>query len=117
MAILVESLKCTGCAACELICSANRVGAMNFLSSSIIMYRAEEKKNYFGPILKTQRTLILGRPEGIEVLALGQTVSGASASAKPIVLREGCDECKGLDGPLCVRVCVPGALSVGEEVK
>ncbi len=113
MALVIDSLKCTGCAACELVCSANRDGAMNLLSSSIILYRAEEKKNYFGPIIKSSKSLVLGRPEGVEVIPLGQQVDGASASAKPIALREACDECKGLDSPLCVRVCAARALRVG----
>ncbi len=112
MPFAVEPLKCNGCSLCEVACSYHRDEAFSLLSSSIMVYRAEEKKNYFGLIIKFEDTLLLGRPEGAEEVGMAEMQSqGGGASAKPIMIREACDGCEDLDGPLCVAYCPTGALS------
>lgn len=75
--------------------------------SSIMLYR-EERKNYYGVMLKREQDVLLGRPEGVEVMRSG---SGGSASGKPILMRRPCDLCKGLEQALCVEICPTMALS------
>lgn len=116
MNISIEPLKCTGCSLCEMACSYHRDEAFSLLSSSIMVYRAEEKKNYFGLILKLDDTLLLGRPEGAEEVSMAEMQSqGGGSSAKPIMIREACDGCADFDAPLCISYCPTGALSGKEE--
>ncbi len=116
MNISIEPLKCNGCSLCEMACSYHRDEAFSLLSSSIMLYRAEEKKNYFGLILKLEDTLLLGRPERVEEKKVADLYSegGGGSSAKPIMIRESCDKCEGLDEPLCVAFCPTGALIAKE---
>jgi Fe-S-cluster-containing hydrogenase component 2 len=74
----------------------------------------EEKKNYYGIILKKEKSLMLGRPEGNEVVLPGQQIKGASASSKPILLRVACNLCEGEEEPLCVRSCPQDVFTVAE---
>ncbi len=118
MSVSMEHLKCIACMACEMACGYHRDEGFAFLSSSIQVYRAKEKKDYFGLILKGDEDLILGRPEGVEVKKIGavddeSSSSQEDASAKPMLLREGCDICDGVDmGPMCINFCPTGALSL-----
>ena len=117
MKLNIEPLRCTGCGNCELACGYHRDVALNRLSSSIVTYRNREKKNYFGLILKTDEYLVLARPEGVEMMRIGAPEEGqeADSSAKPILLREACDLCVGVeDGPLCIKFCPQTVLSLAE---
>ncbi len=119
MAVSIEPLKCNGCCLCEMACSYHRDEAFSLLSSSIMVYRAEEKKNYFGLILKLEDTLLLGRPEGVEEIGISDLqaqAGGGGSSAKPIMIRESCDGCRGRDVPLCAAYCPTGALT-GKEAE
>ncbi len=113
MRVKVKPLECTGCALCELACGYHWDEAFSLISSSIMLYRAEEKKGYMGIIVKTGQDLFLGKPEGAEAVKLGELQkSGAGgASAKPILIREACDLCEsaGLE-PQCVAICPQNAL-------
>jgi len=103
MAIEFEAMDCIGCGVCEMACSFMRDSTFGFLSSSLMLYRGEEKKHYFGLMLKTENSLVLARPEGNETQKLGESTGGSSdASAKPALLREGCMDC---DDPPCAKVC------------
>ncbi len=75
--------------------------------SSIMLYR-EERKNYYGVMVKRAHDVILGRPEGLEVMQPG---SGGGASGKPILMRKPCDLCEGLNEALCAAICPTTALS------
>jgi Fe-S-cluster-containing dehydrogenase component len=112
MAIRIDPMKCTACALCEEACSYYHDEAFSLLSSSIMLYRSEEKKNYLGLILKLEDSLVLGKAEGVEQAKIGELASkgGGGASAKPILIREACDGCSGLEAPWCVRFCPTGAL-------
>ncbi len=112
MALKIEPSKCIECGACELACGYHWDRAFSPITSSIMTYRTREKKNYFGLILKEEENLVLGRPEGVEVQRIGAVEEGveADASAKPIMLREGCDMCDGFDNLLCVQYCPTGAM-------
>ncbi len=123
MSVNVDALKCIGCMACEMVCGYHRDDAFALLSSSILLYRAREKKDYFGLVLKAEDTLVIARPEGLEVKRIGvaeqESDSGpkkeADASAKPMLLREACDLCDGMKyGPMCVKICPVDAISVAE---
>ncbi len=110
MGIRIDPLKCTGCMACELACSYHRDDAFAFLSACIVVYRAKEKKDYFGIIVKEEENLVIARPEGVEVRGIGAVDEAsegqADASAKPMLLREACDLCEDMDGgPMCIAVC------------
>ncbi len=110
MGVRIDPLKCTGCMACELACSYHRDDAFAFLSACIVVYRAKEKKDYFGVIVKEEDSLVIARPEGLEVKGIGavddEPEGEADASAKPMLLREACDLCEDIDeGPMCVSVC------------
>lgn len=108
MALQVEPQKCINCGACELSCSFYRDEVFTTMSASIMMYR-EEKRNYFGFMVKEEDGMIEGRPEGVSVVKDGETSdSDAGASAKPILMREPCDKCK---DALCVRFCPTGCLT------
>ena len=111
MDIVMEPLKCSGCGACELACSFYRDEVFSTMRSSTMIHR-EEKKNYFGVMLKRDDDLVLGRPEGVEIMGPGES-SGDAASSKPILLREPCDVCEG--DPLCVKFCPTGSLKAGGE--
>ncbi len=114
MRVKVKPLDCTGCALCELACGYHWDEAFSLLSSSVMLHRAEEKKNYMGIIVKTDEDLFIGRPEGAEAVKLGDLQKGGrggGASAKPILIREACDLCEsaGVE-PLCVAACPHDAL-------
>ncbi len=118
MRIKVKPLECTGCALCELACSFAKDEAFSLISSSVMLHRADEKKDYLGVIVKTDEDLFIGRPEGTAVAKLGELQKqsgGGGASAKPILIREACDLCEaaGLE-PQCVAVCPRGALYIEE---
>lgn len=113
MGLKFNSLRCTACMACELACDFHRDDAFATLASSIVTYRNREKKNYFGLMFKEHENLILARPEGLEIQRIGIVDENvvADPAAKPILLREACDLCEGLDdGPLCVRFCPQDAI-------
>lgn len=115
MRVKVKPLECTGCALCELACGYHSDEAFSLISSSVMLYRAEEKKNYMGVIVKTGEDLFIGRPEGAEAVKIGELSKGGGggASAKPILIREACDLCESAGGePLCVAACPHGALYV-----
>ena len=99
----IVSLKCTGCGACELACSFYRDEVFSTIRSSVMMHR-EEKKNYFGIMVKVVDDLLLGRPEGVEFDS-ESTASNEQegASGKPILMREECDLCEGK--VYCVKLC------------
>ena len=112
MGLAIEPLKCIECGACELACGFHWDDAFSPVTSSIMVYRSREKKNYFGFILKEAENLVLGRPEGVQIQRIGAVEEGqeTDSSAKPIMLREACDLCANYDGPLCVKYCPTGAL-------
>ena len=112
MELKIEPLKCIQCGACEMACGYHWDGAFSPVTSSIIVYRTREKKNYFGLMLKEDEDLVLGRPEGIERQRIGSVQEGveADSSAKPIMLRQACDLCEEYGTPLCVKYCPTGAL-------
>ncbi|MHB8205664.1 MAG: 4Fe-4S binding protein [Desulfomonilaceae bacterium] len=124
MRIDVDALKCIGCMACEMACGYHKDDAFALLSSCIVVYRAREKKDYFGVVIKEEESLIIARPEGLEIKRIGVAEepdsSGqkkeADASAKPMLLREPCDLCNGMKyGPMCVKICPVDAISLVEE--
>jgi len=121
MGIKIDVSRCTACMACELACGSNRDDAFALLSSCIVVYRGLEKKNYFGVLLKEEDSLVVARPEGLEIKQLGvvdednqdEEKGETDASAKPMLLREACDLCSDLEGgPICVRFCPVDAISV-----
>lgn len=115
MGIQIDALKCTGCMACEMACGYHRDDGFAFLSSCIVAYRAREKSDYFGVLLKEEENLIVARPEGLEINRIGEEADPdkeADASAKPMLLREGCDLCEDFDyGPMCARICPVDAIT------
>lgn len=126
MRINVDALKCIGCMACEITCGYHRDDAFALLASCIVVYRSREKKDYFGVLLKDEGSLLIARPEGLEIKRIGvveeDSDSGekkeADASAKPMLLREPCDLCSGMKyGPMCLKICPVDAISLveGEE--
>ncbi len=116
MRVKVKPMDCTGCALCELACGFHWDEAFSVISASIMQYRADEKKDYLGIIVKTEEDLFLGRPEGAEAVKLGElqkAAGGGGASAKPILIREACDMCESVDkDPQCVAICPHDALYV-----
>lgn len=112
MGLTLEPLKCIGCVRCEIACGFVRDGAFTSTSASIMLYRAEEKNNYFGLLHKTKNTLVSGRPEGVDVSLLGVVKPEDGAGGKPILLRPPCQNCT---RPLCVEVCPTSALSMKKE--
>jgi len=108
----MDPIECIGCGACEVVCGFQRDAAFTLTSSSIIVYRAEEKKNYFGLLYKTKTELVTGRPEGVQRAKLGASQpSGGGAGGKEILIRPACDECS--DAP-CARICPTGAIEMEE---
>lgn len=106
MELKIEPLKCTGCRACELACSYHHEKEVSFMFSSIMLYR-DERKNYYGVMLKREHDVILGRPEGVEVMKPG---TGGGSSGKPILMRRSCDLCEGLAQAMCVEICPTNTL-------
>lgn len=101
-----DPLKCTGCGRCEVACGHYRDEGYTVTSSSIMLYRAEDKKNYFGLLWKTENDLVAARPDGV---AINPEADDSSPGGKPILLRPGCDEC---DPAPCVQACPAGAVSL-----
>jgi ferredoxin len=123
MRIQVDALKCIGCMACEMACGYHRDDAFALLSACIVLYRAREKKDYFGVVIKEEESLTIARPEGLEIKRIGVAeepgATGekkeADASAKPMLLREPCDKCSEMSyGPMCVKICPVNAVSLAE---
>ncbi len=119
MRLAIDMTKCMGCMACEMACGYHRDDGFAFLSSSIQVYRSKEKKDYSGIMLKEDEYLVLSRPEGLEVSRIGAIEEDpekeADASAKPLLLREGCDFCEAMDGgPMCIKFCPVDAITLGE---
>jgi len=114
MAIKINPLKCINCGTCEFACNFHWDESLSSLASSIMIHRVEEKRNYFGVILKMETCLMLGRPEGVEVKSMKELMEGdqgeGGASSKPILLRRSCDLCKGFEEYQCVRFCPTGTL-------
>jgi len=104
--------------ACELVFSYHRDDGFAFLSACIVAYRAREKQDYFGVMLKEEETLVAARPEGLEISRIGEEQDPdkeADASAKPMLLREGCDLCEDMDDfdvPMCVAFCPQDAITL-----
>lgn len=117
MGLKFESLKCTACMACEMACGYNRDDAFSMIVSSVVTYRNREKKDYFGLMLKESENLVLVRPEKLEIQRIGVVDENVEAdpAAKPILLRQACDLCEGTEGgPLCIRLCPRGVISLGD---
>jgi ferredoxin len=116
MGIQIDSQKCIGCMACEMACGFHRDDGFAFLSSCIVVYRALEKKDYFGVMLKEEEDLVLARPEGTERQKIGageESGEDSDSSAKPMLLREACDLCEDMDqGPLCIKACPVDAITL-----
>ena len=117
MGIKVDALKCINCMACEMACSYHRDDGFAFLSACIVVYRAREKQDYFGVLLKEEEFLKVARPEGLEVNRIGEAADPnkkADASVKPMLLREGCDLCEDMDdyGPMCKAICPADAITL-----
>ncbi|MBI5375300.1 MAG: hypothetical protein HZA77_07685 [Candidatus Schekmanbacteria bacterium] len=112
MALKVDPGKCIACLSCEMACGYYHDDAFTTLSSSIMIYRGAEKKNYFGIMVKRKDDILIGKPEGIESKKPGSGSSGGSesASAKPILIRPTCDLCANAEEYNCVRFCPTGAL-------
>ncbi len=109
MTITIEPLKCSGCQICEFACGFHHDEEFSAIGASLMLYRVE-KQDYYGIILKRERDLLLGRPEGIQTMEPGGSGDEDSAAAKPILMRPNCDECEGLETPLCVMACPTGCL-------
>jgi Fe-S-cluster-containing dehydrogenase component len=104
--IEIDPHLCTACGACEVACSLYREEEVfTTMRSSIILHR-EERKNYYGVMLKRAGEVLLGRPEGVEVMKEGES-SDTGGGGKPILLREPCDNCT---NAMCVRFCPTGCL-------
>lgn len=117
MGIKIDALKCINCMACEMACSYHRDDGFAFLSACIVVYRAREKQDYFGVLLKEEEFLKVARPEGLEVNRIGEAADPnkkADASVKPMLLREGCDLCEDMDdyGPMCIAICPADAVTL-----
>lgn len=111
--VMVDPGKCSGCGACEVACAFQREGLFSTVRGSVMLH-LEDREDYFGIILKRMDgSLMLGRPEGVEVTPPGAS-SGRAAQSKPIMLREPCDLCGG-GRPWCVAFCPRGALSLGGD--
>jgi len=104
----LEPMRCICCGLCETVCSLNRDSVLTPMTSSIILH-IEDKANYFGLVLKTKSEgLVVGRPEGVTT---GQQAAGSGGpGAKPILLREPCDFCRG--DPKCAKVCPTKCITV-----
>jgi ferredoxin len=112
--IQVDTGRCSGCGACEVACAFQREGHFSTIRGSVLLHM-EDREDYFGIVLKRDDgSLLLGRPEGVEVQTPGGSSSGGAATAKPVMLRQPCDLCGG-GVPWCVRFCPRQALSVGGD--
>ncbi|MCX5866046.1 MAG: hypothetical protein NT009_01000 [Proteobacteria bacterium] len=109
MELEITSEKCIACRACEFACSYHMDGDFSSIGSSIMIHR-DERKDYFGPILKRSKDILLGRPERIEILKPGQSTTGGAAANKPILMRGPCDLCPDEKVPFCVAICPTGCL-------
>jgi ferredoxin len=121
MGIKIDALTCVGCMACEMACGYHRDDGFALLSSCIVAYRTREKKDYFGVILKEEDSLVIARPEGLEIKKIGAAEEDTGekkeqdASAKPMLLREPCDLCSEMKyGPMCVKICPVDAITLEE---
>ncbi len=117
MGIQIDALQCIGCMACELACGYHRDDGFAFLSACIVLYRAQEKKDYYGVLVKEEDDLVIARPEGTERKRIGAADdsgdSKGDSSAKPMLLREACDLCEDMDhGPMCIKFCPVNAISL-----
>lgn len=106
MELRIEPTRCNGCRACEVACSYHYEKELSFMFSSLLLYR-EERKNYYGIIVKREQDLLLGRPEGVEIARSG---GGGGASGKPILMRQPCNLCEGMERALCEVVCPTSAI-------
>lgn len=116
MGIHIDAMKCVGCMACEMACGYHRDDGFAFLSACIVLYRAREKKDFFGVLLKEEDELVIASPEGEERRRIGageeSEDSGGDSSAKPMLLREACDLCEEMKyGPMCVQFCPTEAIT------
>ena len=112
--IHMDTSKCSGCGACEVACAFQREGLFSTVRGSVMLHM-EDRVDYFGIVLKRlDGSMLLGRPEGIEIVTPGGPASGGAATSKPVMLREPCDLCGGGD-PWCVAFCPRDALSVGGD--
>lgn len=112
--VRVDTELCSGCGVCEVACAFQREGLFSTIRGSVMLHM-EDRDDYFGIVLKREDgSLLLGRPEGVEVQRPGDQASGGAATAKPVMLREPCDLCGGGE-QWCVRFCPRGALSVGGD--
>jgi len=111
MHVEVDPGRCNGCGTCEVACAFQREGLCSTVRGSVVLH-IEDRDDYFGVVIKRpDGSVLLGRPEGVEVQSPGGGAGGA-ATAKPVMLREPCDMC-GSGDPWCVRFCPRGALRVG----
>ena len=58
MELKVDSLKCTGCRICEFACNYHQDESISPIGSSMMFY-FEEKKNYYGMMVKRGKPYIL----------------------------------------------------------
>lgn len=100
----IDPSRCTGCGACEFSCGLYHDRLLTSFRSSIILYR-EERRNYYGPLIRIKQDIILGRPEGV---ALASQLGKLAPAGKPILLRPECDDCAGRY--LCAKLCPTGAI-------
>ena len=103
-----EPLSCIGCGRCEIACGNYRDQGYTVTSASVMLYRDEEKKNYFGLLYKTDTEMVGVRPDGVSVRKPGDTSGPVMAGGKPILLRPSCENC---DPAPCEQACPTGAIS------
>jgi Fe-S-cluster-containing dehydrogenase component len=104
-----DPLSCIGCDRCEVACGNYRDMGYTVTSASVMLYRGEEKKDYFGLLYKSDIEMVGVRPEGVFARKPGDEASGpVMAGGKPILLRPNCDRC---DPAPCEQACPTGAIS------